>query len=271
MNLIGAKFKGRGFIQLTGRFNYRTAGRSLGVDLENQPELAAFPTIAAQIARWYWVSKTKYNLNDFADGTFYGYSRITGLINGGLNHLKERFDILKVAMETLQCGELFKGRGESCTINGNSGFCLPLCTNELEGNKFCGCNGRTVVGLCNGPTNIRCCSERCSNDMDLTFVIDSSGSISPSDFQKIIIFMENIVNNLEIGENKTRVGIINYSNTVIPVAKLNSIFSKSILLETIRGIRRIGSLTYTGEALQEAKNFYNKENGARDSEQGFNF
>ncbi|MEF9996496.1 MAG: peptidoglycan-binding protein, partial [Burkholderiaceae bacterium] len=39
----GDDFKGRGFIQLTGRANYQTYGERLGIDLENHPDLASDP------------------------------------------------------------------------------------------------------------------------------------------------------------------------------------------------------------------------------------
>jgi predicted chitinase/murein DD-endopeptidase MepM/ murein hydrolase activator NlpD len=47
-------YRGRGFIQLTGDFNYRAAGADLGLDLEAKPDLAATPTTSAQVAAWYW-------------------------------------------------------------------------------------------------------------------------------------------------------------------------------------------------------------------------
>ena len=48
----GAKFFGRGFVQLTGRRNYTNAGRAIGLDLLKEPELAADPDTAARILIW---------------------------------------------------------------------------------------------------------------------------------------------------------------------------------------------------------------------------
>lgn len=45
----GARYKGRGFIQLTGRSNYRTYGEKIGVNLENQPDKANEAAIAGLI------------------------------------------------------------------------------------------------------------------------------------------------------------------------------------------------------------------------------
>lgn len=45
----GARYKGRGFIQLTGRFNYVKYGPRVGVDLDTQPERANEPELAAAL------------------------------------------------------------------------------------------------------------------------------------------------------------------------------------------------------------------------------
>lgn len=45
----GARYCGRGFVQLTGKANYAAAGKKLSVDLVNHPELALTPAIAAEI------------------------------------------------------------------------------------------------------------------------------------------------------------------------------------------------------------------------------
>lgn len=81
----GVRFKGRGLIQLTGRANYATFGPLLGLDLINDPDLAADPVNALAVACLYW---QKHGLSDLADQE--DIEGITRKINGGLNGLAER-------------------------------------------------------------------------------------------------------------------------------------------------------------------------------------
>ncbi|MEN6384998.1 MAG: glycoside hydrolase family 19 protein, partial [Phycisphaerales bacterium] len=63
----GEKYKGRGFIQITGRENYRKAGKALNLPLEEKPGLAAKPEVAAKIAVWFWKNRVKPKVNDYTD------------------------------------------------------------------------------------------------------------------------------------------------------------------------------------------------------------
>lgn len=60
----GRRFKGRGIFQCTGRANYTTYGRRLGLDLVKEPTLAARPDISVRIAVMYWNDR---DLNEYAD------------------------------------------------------------------------------------------------------------------------------------------------------------------------------------------------------------
>jgi putative chitinase len=92
----GPRFKGRGLIQLTGRTNYRKYGDLLGLDLINNPELAADPATSLKLACEYW---KQHVLNAFADKD--DIETITRRINGGLNGLKSRQAYLACAKAAL--------------------------------------------------------------------------------------------------------------------------------------------------------------------------
>ena len=81
----GPRYKGRGILQLTGRANYREYGNALGIDLENNPELAAEPRVSLQIACEYW-KRRKINPHCDRDDVV----TVTKKINGGLNGLADR-------------------------------------------------------------------------------------------------------------------------------------------------------------------------------------
>jgi predicted chitinase len=84
----GRRFKGRGPIQLTGRANYRTYGKLLGIDLERHPERAADPDVGFRIAALYW---KRAGCNALADkGTLAAFKAVTKKINGGYNGLDDR-------------------------------------------------------------------------------------------------------------------------------------------------------------------------------------
>lgn len=88
----GVIYKGRGLIQLTGRFNYQKMGEKIGADLIKNPDLAAQFPCAALTAAYYW---SDHNLNAMADiGDIDG---ITHRINGGYNGLSQRKMYLRKA------------------------------------------------------------------------------------------------------------------------------------------------------------------------------
>lgn len=81
----GLRYKGRGFIHITGRDNYRRAGKALGIDLENNPKLASNPKVAAAIAVWYWNNRVRTEVKDFTDTI-----GVTAKVNPSMNGLGDR-------------------------------------------------------------------------------------------------------------------------------------------------------------------------------------
>lgn len=80
----GARYKGRGFIQLTGRANYRAAGNALDLELELKPEQANDPHVAAQVFAWYWDTHHLAHVCESQQWT-----EVRRLVNGGTNGLTE--------------------------------------------------------------------------------------------------------------------------------------------------------------------------------------
>lgn len=113
----GKRYKGRGPIQLTGRANYRKFGGKLGLDLENNPTIAATKEVGFRIAGLYWKDR---GLNELADkgsqivnvtrtrknGTTFveqhpAFDAITFKINGGFNGKEDRIKYYERAQKVL--------------------------------------------------------------------------------------------------------------------------------------------------------------------------
>lgn len=99
----GYRFRGRGLIQLTGRSNYASASKALGIDLLGHPEQLTEPPVAAMSAAWFWAS---HGLNELADdrtddNDLEDFTTITKRINGGTMGLKERLALFKAARVVL--------------------------------------------------------------------------------------------------------------------------------------------------------------------------
>ena len=92
----GFKFRGRGFIQITGRTNYKECGGGLDVDLISNPDYLAGPEGVSASAAWFW--KT-HGLNELADNS--EFETITRRINGGLNGYDRRVAYWNKAKEVL--------------------------------------------------------------------------------------------------------------------------------------------------------------------------
>jgi len=92
----GYRFRGSGFLQLTGHSNFYHAGQALGVDFVMEPELVRTPKYAAMTAGWFWQT---HKLNQYADSA--DYKTLTKKINGGFIGLDDRIHHIEKAIRVL--------------------------------------------------------------------------------------------------------------------------------------------------------------------------
>ncbi len=93
----GQRYKGRGFIQLTGRANYEAYKKYCGFDIIKNPDLLAQPVGAIRSSMWFWRTN---GLNQLADAGL--FREITKKINGGTNHIEKRHEYLLRAENVLR-------------------------------------------------------------------------------------------------------------------------------------------------------------------------
>ena len=91
----GQKYKGRGYIQLTGRANYKAFSESdlCLEDVLQYPEKVALFPLNQMASMWFWQTKGLNTLADLDDGGKVGEDivrRITQKVNGGQNGIAER-------------------------------------------------------------------------------------------------------------------------------------------------------------------------------------
>ncbi|XP_027561245.1 collagen alpha-3(VI) chain isoform X4 [Neopelma chrysocephalum] len=102
-------------------------------------------------------------------------------------------------------------------------------------------------------------------EKDIVFLIDSSDSVRPEGLAHIRDFISRIVQQLEVGPNKVRIGVVQFSNNVFPEFYLKAQKSKNDVLQAIRRLRlRGGSPLNAGKALDYVvKNYFIKSAGSR--------
>lgn len=86
----GWKYRGRGFIQITGKENYHRLSNDTDIDFLHNPDLLLEEANAMISALWFWKIK---GLNKFADAD--DILTITKRINGGTNGLAHRKELLE--------------------------------------------------------------------------------------------------------------------------------------------------------------------------------
>jgi Putative peptidoglycan binding domain len=120
----GARYHGRGFIQLTGRANYRNYGQKLGIPLEEHPEQALRPAVAARILARYFkdrgISKNArkrdwHEVRFKVNGGLNGWDRFSSCVTRLEQALDKRGDVLvegSIGPRVVELKKLLKAWGK---------------------------------------------------------------------------------------------------------------------------------------------------------------
>ncbi|CAF1102968.1 unnamed protein product, partial [Didymodactylos carnosus] len=259
----GGRFRRRGYIGIRGRRMYESL---LDSEISESPEKAAMPDKAIKIAATKWTS----DMTQLADGTMYGFSMLWYLLTDGINGLADAAKQYAKVLRQIECTSLHTGQGPKCQYNStHSGNCYADCIPGLEDAEYCGCDGKGE--RCpNSPPHVQCCLGQCLAEikLDLGFILDASGSIDETDYERQRSFTKDILRRVNVGPNKTHVAIINYSTRIQTLSLLNDNYTLIEKLNRVDAATYFGDSTFTGEALQATNGVFSNSNGLRPTEDG---
>ncbi|CAF3723994.1 unnamed protein product [Rotaria sordida] len=273
----GSRFRQRGLFGLRGRRMYQRLQTLLPQyrTLTN-PELAAITENAIIIAAQLWKNPNLLDevpLTSYADGTFYRFSILWFKLTGGIEKLALATKQYSKFLRQLQCGgDLYPGQGLNCTYNAtHQGICSADCIKGLEDSgEYCGCVGGAGPQCPNSPIHVRCCLDTCSQElkMDLGFVLDASDSVGANNYELQRIFVKDLLRRVNVGRNKTHVGIINYSTGNEILTWLDQDYTLQQKIQAVDRSVYFGEGTNTNLALRQANTVFSSNRGLREPEDG---
>ncbi|KAM9852256.1 collagen alpha-1(XIV) chain [Aulostomus maculatus] len=100
---------------------------------------------------------------------------------------------------------------------------------------------------------------------DIVILVDGSWSIGRLNFRLVRLFLENLVNAFDVGFDKTRIGLAQYSGDPRIEWHLNAFTTKDAVIDAVKNLPYKGGNTLTGLALTYIlENCFKPEAGARD-------
>ncbi|XP_029399663.1 collagen alpha-5(VI) chain isoform X2 [Mus pahari] len=111
----------------------------------------------------------------------------------------------------------------------------------------------------------RICSEKGCEDMkaDIMFLVDSSGSIGPTNFETMKTFMKNLVGKIQIGADRSQVGVVQFSDYNREEFQLNKYSTHKEIYAAIDRMSPINQNTLTGGALTFVNEYFDLSKGGR--------
>lgn len=126
----GAKYCGRGYIQLTGRANYTQAAKVIGAHLVENPDLALEPHIAARIFAIYWTDR---KIRFAAEQR--NWEKVRREVNGGLNDFVPFLNVVDKLLDVYQLPKRAFPQEQIFNIVTNKGNTLAMDATEYPADK----------------------------------------------------------------------------------------------------------------------------------------
>ncbi|XP_074996952.1 LOW QUALITY PROTEIN: collagen alpha-6(VI) chain-like [Calonectris borealis] len=101
--------------------------------------------------------------------------------------------------------------------------------------------------------------------LDIVFVMDSSGSISSSQYQAMKDFMIALVKQSDVSPDGVQFGALKYSDKPVVLFYLNKYATKLEITEAVQRDGLLGQTTYTAKALVHSETFFTEEHGSHKS------
>ena len=94
----------------------------------------------------------------------------------------------------------------------------------------------------------------CGQDnADYAFLVDTSGSILPDEFEILKNFIKQVIDFLQIGKNLTHVGVIEYSTRASLPLKFSRSYDKEEIKTLVDAVKQTSGVTRIDLALKVAK------------------
>lgn len=114
-------------------------------------------------------------------------------------------------------------------------------------------------GLCSNLNKsfIPDCGVTCrQSPLELVFVIDSSESVGPDNFEVVKDFVSALVDRASVSRETTRVGVVLYSHINVVVVSLSQDASRDQVKAAVRSMTYLGEGTFTGSAIHQANRLF---------------
>lgn len=92
--------------------------------------------------------------------------------------------------------------------------------------------------------------------LELVFVIDSSESVGPDNFDIIKDFVNALIDRASVSQDTTHVGVVLYSHINTVVVNLGQEATRDKIKSAVRSMTYLGEGTFTGSAIQQANQVF---------------